>query len=229
MKAVGFFIFFIFVGTFQTALGQDQKPEFLGHWIPGDDDFGEFIFHKLERFKFVYLEHNPEGKILIVLCSKHELPLALASSAGFGYSVPERAQNYFEITQTKIYFAVDGGCPVRSEYYWLIPKDLPHKYWKAVSGDKITIKRWIEDYSETPFSIAEKAEFAQRIESAIAVLKGDPKTSLFVINNLRTSRQKTVQALSQFKRGGVGGQVTTVTKREYRTFYPEFITVAVKK
>lgn len=74
-----------------------NEPKLLGTWRLEFEDFGEFIYHKVEEIKFSYLKDNPNGKVIARICSKHKtMSLALVDSVGFAFNLPNHTK-YFQI------------------------------------------------------------------------------------------------------------------------------------
>lgn len=70
---------------------QSRAPGLVGVSRLGYEDYGEFIYHKVEEFVSSYLKENPNARMVARLCSSGTMPVALANSHGFAFALPEHA------------------------------------------------------------------------------------------------------------------------------------------
>lgn len=66
------------------------EPKLVGTWRVKYEDYGEFIYRKVEEFAS-YLKENPSAKMVARLCSRDKMSVALAGSGGFAFTFPEYA------------------------------------------------------------------------------------------------------------------------------------------
>lgn len=205
---------------------QLTSPKLVGTWS-GGDDFDEFIWHRTEALGF-YLKQDPDGKIVVRLCSKSDFPLALVSTNGFAYSFPNTLSTQ-EIPISKAYFSTYSQCTPRTEQYWFVPTGMNIKYDKIVPLGRVKVNRFIEDYYEKPTSQDAENEFLQNMRSFIRVLRDDPIAKGFVISNIGTLNVKLRKALRLIRAARIDRKrYQVVGKRRYSTVYPELISISVE-
>ena len=211
-------IFLLLLICFSNSLqAQDlSKPILVGTWS-GGEDFGEFIWHRTEALSY-YLKQDPTGRIVIRLCSKDRLPLALASSNGFAFTFPTTASTQ-GLSLKNIYLTTYAGCARRAEEYWFVPKDGRIDHGEIISAESVTTKRWISSYYK---------EFQGQIRQFINEHKLNPQPSGFIIRNIGIRDSKFRYALKIIRGAKIEkNRFQIVDKRVYSSVYPEFMTVSI--
>ena len=202
------------------------EPRLLGTWRPGNEDYGEFLYHRVEQFAS-YLKDDPNGKMVARLCSSSNMPLALASSDGFAYSFPGYAEQ-FQAPPGNIFFARWSKCESKSEQYWFVPENGSLEYDEMIPAEKVRVNRLLVGDFENPNFQPAKIVFAKNVKDFIAELKNNPKTEGFIIRNMGMSDRSLNDALRQLRKEKVGEKrFQILRKRTYRSYYPEFMTVTI--
>jgi hypothetical protein len=199
------------------------EPRLAGTWRLGYEDYGEFIYHKIEYFA-AYLKDNPNAKMVARLCSTANLPVALAGSHGFAYSFPESARN-FQVPVGRMFFARWSKCESRSEQYWFVPENSRIAYDEMIAAENVRVKRLLVGYYDNPNSQPAKSEFGKNLKEFIFELKNNPKTEGFIIRNRGMSIRAFKESLRQLRNEKVRFQV--LRKGSYRSYYPELMTVTI--
>lgn len=228
MKIIYTILLFTFFGFFTIASAQKlNEPKLVGSWV-GGEDFGEFIFHKTEELNY-YLNENPKGKIIVRICSNDAMPLALVSSVGFAPNFPFYAK-IFNIPLDKVYYSNFSKCLPKREQYWFVPENSYLQYDEIITADKIQFSRFIENYHENYKSTEAKKEFNNNVQSFIAELKKNPQSDGFIILNLKTQKIYSNQVLKLIKKEKIDlKRIRIVKKKQYETYYPEFMTVFTRR
>ena len=68
------FVFCIFINPLYSQ--KAEEPRLVGTWTIGYEDYGEFIYHRVEEFRFSYLKDNPNSTMVVRLCSKEKMTVA---------------------------------------------------------------------------------------------------------------------------------------------------------
>jgi len=198
-------------------------PRLVGVWKLGQDDYGEFIYHKVDYFAS-YLKEDPDAKMVVRLCSSDNMPLALAGSHGFAYSFPKSAE-MFQVPPGRMFFARWSRCENKSEQYWVLPENSSIEYDELIPVERVRVNRLLIGSST---SKSAKREFAKNLNEFIAGLKNNPQTKCFIIRNIGMSSCILEKALRQLRFEKVDvNRFQIVSKRSYRNYYPEFMTVAI--
>lgn len=203
------------------------EPKLVGTWWLGNEDYNEFIYHRMEVVALYDLKENPDAKMVARLCSKSKMSVALVSSPGFAYTLREYAER-FEAPAGRIFFARWGKCDGRAEEYWVVPGKSRFEYDELTPIESVRVGRWLVGYYEDPSSRAAQAEFASNLSEFVAELKSDPRAEGFVISNVGTRGRGLREALRRLRAEKLGaGRFRVVKKRGYTSYHPEFMTVTV--
>jgi hypothetical protein len=207
---------------FSPIVAFAQKPELLGTWRLGFEDYGEFIFHKVERVK-----DEPNGRIIARICTQDkEMRRALANSVGFALILPFYTKT-LEVPVSKVFYARYSRCG-RSEEYWFVPEASSLDYDEIVPAEKVKYSRFIEGYFQNPNDPEAKKEFAENTAHFIKELKDNSENIGFIILNIRTKSRYFRQALGQIERAGIDKKrIQILRKNEYQTNFPEFRIVSI--
>jgi hypothetical protein len=225
MKAL--FIFLTAVFCVCSGLSQERlsAPKLVGTWA-GGEDFGEFIWHRTELLGY-YLKQDSGGKIVVRLCSKGDLPFALASSKGFAFSFPTALYTQ-DLPLSRAYISRWSGCSLGTEQYWFLPTGTDVKYDEIVPIESIKSSRFIETHHEKPVSCEAEKEFLQNLNNFIYQLKSDPKARGFIFSNIGTRKIKLQKALRYIQVGKIDRKrYQLIRKAIYSTVYPEFILISI--
>lgn len=202
------------------------EPKLVGTWRLGNEDYGEFLYHRVEQFAS-YLKDDPNGKMVARLCSSSNMPVALAGSDGFAYEFPGYAEQ-FQAPPGKIFFARWSKCESKSEQYWFVPENGSLEYDEMIPAEKVRVNRLLVGDFENPNFQPAKIVFAKNVKDFIAELKNNPKTEGFIIRNMGMSDRSLNEALRQLRKEKVGEKrFQILRKRTYRSYYPEFMIVTI--
>lgn len=204
---------------------QSTKPKLVGTWRLGHEDYGEFIYHRVEAFAFVYSKENPNAKMVARLCSKDKLPIALATSPGAAYALPDQAKN-LQAPADRMFIARWSKCEAKTEQYWFVPANSSIQYDEMIPAERVRVNRLLVGYYDNPTSQAAKTEFAKKQAEFIAELKNNPETEGFIIRNNGISNRQVEAVLQQLRQEQIT-RYQIVRKREYSSYYPEFMTVRI--
>jgi hypothetical protein len=223
MRKVSFITLFSFCIFVNLAYSQKfAEPRLVGTWRLGYEDYGEFIYHKVEQFAFSYLKENPNARMVARLCSRDKMSDALAGSGGFAFTFPEVAKN-LQVPADRIFFARWSKCESKSEQYWFVPADENIEYDEMVPAERVRVNRLL--VSNNPGS---RSEFAKNLKEFIAELKNNPKVEGFIIRNTGMSNRYLKEALQQLRDENIDkNRFHILSKRSYRSYYPEFMTVTI--
>jgi hypothetical protein len=219
---------FLFICIFVNSVipQQPAAPRLVGTWKLGYEDYREFIYHRVEYFAS-YLKENPNAKMVARLCSSGNMPVALAASHGFAYAFPETTEN-FQVSADRVFFARWSKCESKSEQYWFVPENSGIEYDEMIAAERVRVKRLLVGYYGNPVSQPAKSEFARNLKEFIAELKNNPKSEGFIIRNTGMSNRSLKEVLRQLRREKVEEKrLQILTKRSYRSYYPEFMTVTI--
>ncbi len=168
MKKVLFIFLFAFCIFIDSAHSQkSEEPRLVGTWTLGFEDYGEFIYHKVEEFAFDYLKENPNAKMIARLCSNEKISVALVNSYGFAYQFSSYAK-YFQVPADRFFFARWSKCGSKSEQYWFVPENSSFEYDEMILAEKVRVNRWLVGYYDNPASQAAENEFAENTKEFIA-------------------------------------------------------------
>ena len=216
--------------TLFVSFAYSQKiaePRLVGTWRIGYEDYGEFIYHKVEQFAFSYLKENPNAKMVARLCSRDKMSAALAGSGGFAFSFPGYAKE-LQVPADKIFFARWSKCESKSEQYWFVPANDDIEYDEMVPAERVRVNRLLVSHYDNPLSQPAKREFAKNLKEFIAELKNNRKAEGFIIRNTGMSNRYLKLALQQLRDEKVDtNRFWILRKQTYRSFYPEFMIVTI--
>jgi len=204
---------------------QSTKPKLVGTWRLGYEDYGEFIYHRVEAFAFFYLKENPNAKMVARLCSKDKMPAALAASSGAAYVLPEQAKN-LQASPDRMFIARWSRCESKTEQYWFVPANSSLEYDEMIPDERVRVNRLLVGYYDNPISQPAKTEFARKLAEFIAELKNNPQTEGFIIRNNGISKRQLEAVLQRLRQGQIS-RYQIVRKRGYSSYYPEFMTVTI--
>lgn len=228
MKKVLLIVPFAFCIFVNSAFSQKlAEPRLVGTWRLGYEDYGEFIYHKVEEFASSYLKENPNAKMVARLCSRDKMSVALVGSHGFAFTLPEYAKN-LQVPTERIFFARWSKCESKSEQYWFVPENSVFEYDEMVLAERVRVDRLLVGYYDNPTSQPAKREFAKNLKEFIAELKNNPKAEGFIIQNSGMSSRTLKEALQQLRNEKIDkNRFQILRKRIYESYYPEFMTVRI--
>lgn len=220
---VGLFACCIFVSSaFSQKLAE---PRLLGTWKLGYEDYGEFIYHRVETFAS-YLKENPNAKMVARLCSSDKMSLALAGSHGAAFSMPEQAKQ-LQLPANKILIARWSKCESKTEQYWVVPENSNLEYDEVILAERVQVNRWLVGYSDNRISQPAEREFANNLNAFIAELKSNPKAEGFLIRNYVSRSRNLKVALKRLRDEEIDENRFQILRKQIYSYYPEFMTVSI--
>jgi hypothetical protein len=228
MRKVLFIIPFAFCIFVNSAFSQKlAEPRLVGTWRLGYEDYGEFIYHKVEAFASYYLKENPNAKMVARLCSRDKMSVALVGSYGFAFTFPEYAKN-LQVPADRIFLARWSKCESKSEQYWFVPENSNFEYDEMILAERVRVNRLLVGSDDNPTSQPAKRGFAKNLKEFIAELKNNPKAEGFIIRNSGMRNRNLKAALQQLRNEKIGkNRFQVLRKRVYESYYPEFMTVTI--
>jgi hypothetical protein len=228
MRKVLFIALFTFCFFVNIAYSQNlAEPRLAGTWRLGYEDYGEFIYHKVEEFAFSYLKDNPNAKMVARLCSNDKMSIALVGSNGFAFTFPEYAK-HIGVPADRIFFARWSKCDGKSEQYWFVPENSSFEYDEMILAERVRVNRLLVGYYDNPLSRPAESEFAKNLKEFIADLENNPKAEGFIIRNSGMRNRKLKEALQRVRSEKIDkSRFQILRKRIYASDYPEFITVTI--
>ena len=203
------------------------EPKLVGTWRLGYEDYGEFIYHKVEAFASYYLKENPSAKMVARLCSRDKMSTALVGSHGFAFTFPGYAKG-LQVPADRIFFARWSKCESKSEQYWLVPENSNFAYDEMVLAERVRVNRWLVGSHDNPNSQSAEREFAKNLEELIAELKNNPKAEGFIIRNNGMSSRKLKITLEQLRNEKINNNRFQILRKPiYESYFPEFMTVTI--
>ena len=194
-----FILFTLFLGFQSFVAAQKlEEPHLLGVWIAGEDP-SEFLLHRVMEYSEALLKDNPEGKLLIRICSSDNFSAAFIKSP----LNPLAASNYNRfgriiVPYEKIYIANSSRCHRQSKFivneYWFTHDTNTLEYEEIYSVKNIYNKTFtVDDYDFNPNkrrnTTAEKKQFESNVNDFVNELKANPKAEGFIVHN---SKNKTM-------------------------------------
>ena len=228
MRKVLFIVPFAFCIFVNSVFSQKlAEPRLVGIWKLGHEDYGEFIYHKVETFASYYLKENPNAKMVARLCSRDKMSVALVDSHGFAFNFPEYAKN-LQVPADRIFFARWSKCESKSEQYWFVPENSSFEYDEMILAERVRVNRLLVGYYDNPLSQSAKGEFAKNLKEFIAELKNNPKAEGFIIRNSGMGNRNLTAALRHLRNEKIDkNRFQILRRRVYESFYPEFMTVTI--
>jgi hypothetical protein len=200
--------FVICIAVASVFSQQSTAARLVGVWRLGYEDYGEFIYHKVEEFASSYLKENPNARMVARLCSSGTMPVALADSHGFAFALPQYAAD-LRVPANRIFFARWSRCEKGTEQYWFVPENGRLEYDELISAERVRVNRL-------------------NLKEFIAELKNNPSTEGFIILNTGMSNRRIAEALQQLRNEKVEKKrFQILRKRTHRKYYPEFMTVTI--
>lgn len=229
MRRILFIVPFAVCIFVSSASSQNlAEPKLVGTWRLGYEDYGEFIYHKVEEFAFSYLKGNPNAKMVARLCSRNKMSVALVASHGFAFTFPEYAKS-LQVPADRIFLARWSKCGSKSEQYWFVPENSSFEYDELVLAERVRVHRLLVGYYDNPVSQPGKREFAKNLKEFIAELKNNPEAEGFIIRNGGMRNRYLKEALRQLRNEKIDkNRFQILRKRIYESYYPEFMTVAIR-
>lgn len=211
---ITFFISIFCINAFSQKL---TEPKLLGTWIAGEDA-SEFMYHRILETSVEYVKDNPDGKLIIRICSPDEFPTAFVKTpldplfiTSYGF--------YNLLTSQRFSIARYSKCLYENKYN-------SSEYWFVTGGEKIEYDEIlpIENFFYKEFEIYEfeetdaknfKNEFDKNLSAFIEELKKNTKSEGFIIHNSKNKKMKRniEKVLNAVKRKRINvGRIKTVIK-----------------
>lgn len=213
--ATVFFIYIFCVAVFSQKL---EEPQLLGRWTYGEDP-SEFLNHRILDTSYGYLSGNPDGKLVIRLCSSKNFSEAFVTTALNPFQVVGYNSYHRVISPENIYVARSEKClsqeQVECSEYWFVPSGHKIGYEEKFPIENIYYKN-IEIYEFEEINVKKlKAEFDKNISAFIEELKKHPKSEGFIIHNSNNEKMKRNigNVLDTAKKEGIDiGRIKTLKK-----------------
>jgi len=198
MKRIILFIT-ITAGIFSTVSAQKlTELKHLGNWIAGEDP-SEFLLHSVMEYSQTLLEENPEGKLIIRICSANEFSTAFIKAPLNPLAASQYNQYRLLVPYEKIFIANSSKCFEGLKFvfneYWFVPKENTLEYEEIFPVNSINYKSFVVDnYDYTSDELKEKSlqaqnkDYEDNIGEFILELKNNPKTEGFIVHNSKNKR-----------------------------------------
>jgi hypothetical protein len=174
------------------------EPLYLGNFIAGEDP-SEFLLHTVMEQSQSLLEENPEGKLIVRICSSDEFTTAFIKAPLNPLSASQYNQYRLLVPYERIFIARSSKCLGKGRYifneYLFVPGESKFEYEEIFPVNDINYKIFVIDefdYSdERVKSINEQnKEFEKRIEDFVNELKNNSVTEGFIVHNSKNKRMK---------------------------------------
>lgn len=196
------------------------EPKLLGNWIVGEDP-REFLLHTVMEYSQGLLEENPEGKLIVRICSSDEFPTAFIKAPLNPLSASQYNQFRLLVPNEKIFIARSSKCLGKGKYiynqYWFIPNRNTLEYEEIFPVNSISYKMFLVNEYESSNIGRLKDEFAKNVEDFLNELKNNPESEGFIIHNSKNKRMKrNIEKIISLvkKAGGDLNKIKTVIKTQ---------------
>jgi hypothetical protein len=168
------------------------EPKYLGGWIAGEDS-SEFLYHRVLETSLELLKENPDGKLIVRICSSDEFSDAFVKSslnpltiANYGF--------YQVLTPERVFVARSKNCLFEKKFlqsqYWFVADKIDLEYDEIYSARSIYYK----DFEIYEFDAKDrrklKREFDENLEKFISELKNNPQAEGFIVHNSTNRKMK---------------------------------------
>ena len=196
------------------------EPKLLGNWIAGEDP-SEFLLHIVMEYSQRLLEENPEGKLIVRICSSDKFSTAFIKAPLNPLSASQYNQWRLLVPNEKIFIARSSKCLGKDKYiynqYWFVPDRNTIEYEEIIPVNSISYKEFRSDEYESKSSKQAKDKFAKNVENFLNEVKNNHKTEGFIIHNSKNKRMRRniekVISLGK-KEGGDLNTIKTVIKTQ---------------
>ena len=189
MKRVVLLAIIIFAICSAVSAQKLAEPKLLGNWIAGEDP-SEFLLHKVMEYSQNLLQENPDGKLIVRICSSDEFSTAFIKAPLNPLSASYYNQFRLLVPNEKIYIARSSKCLGKNKYvhnqYWFVPDRNTIEYEEIFPVNDIYYKSF------------ETGEFDENLKTLIKELKNNPKANGFIVHN--SSSRKLKRNLEKVKR-----------------------------
>ncbi len=191
---------FILVFCLSVFSQKMTEPELLGSLTYGEDP-SEFLLHTVMQRSHYYLEDNPDGKLIIRICSSEDFATAFVRSV-FN---PLSASNYNGFTRSiivpyeKIYIAKASKCARKDKVvftqHWFVPDKNTLETDEMFPVNDISYKAFsVNDYNYKSGKGKSKSEqnkdFKDHIREFVDELKTNPAAQGFIVHNSKNGIMK---------------------------------------
>lgn len=232
-----------------------EKPELLGTWIGGEDP-SEFLYHMVLETSLGYLKKNPNGKLIVRICSSDDFSTAFIK-APLNPLVIEGYNFYHLLTPEKIFIARFSDCLFENKYvvnqYWFVPEKNTLEYNEIFPVNNISYKGFsVEDYELGNNGYTKKSkkrkekEFSENIANFVRELKNNSKTLGFIVHSSKSKKAKrnTEKVITLLEKENISSdRVKTVVKTRLENnssgklimieddgnHFPALVTITVKE
>jgi hypothetical protein len=178
-----------------SALPQKlNEPVLFGNLFAGEDP-SEFYYHDVGETSDRFLKDNPEGKLVVRICSSDDFLTALIK-APFN---PLWGNYTAFVPDEKIFISKSSKClderKFVSNQYWFVPDKITLEYDEIFPVKDIFYKDFdVDDYDfntnkRLKTSVEEK-EFTENINKFIKELKDNSKAEGFIVHNSKNETMK---------------------------------------
>lgn len=169
------------------------EPKLLGNWFAGEDP-SEFILHLVMEFSQELLKENPEGKLIVRICSSDEFLTAFIKAPLNPLSASQYNRFRLLVPNEKIFIARSSKCLGKGKYiynqYWFVPAKNTLEYEEIFPVNSISYKNFgvyeLENYDKTDLN----NEFDENLKNFIGELKSRPNSDGFIIQDSRNRKIK---------------------------------------
>ncbi|MCA1624909.1 MAG: hypothetical protein LC768_11110 [Acidobacteria bacterium] len=247
----------IIVAIFSVVSAQKlTEPKLLGNWIAGEDP-SEFLLHSVMEYSQTLLEKNPEGKLIVRICSADEFSTAFIKAPLNPLAASQYNQYRLLVPYEKIFIANSSKCLEDRKFvfneYWFVPAGNTLEYEEIFLVNSINHKNFVVDgYNFTNNKLKEKSmevmnkEFEENIVEFVLELKNNPKTEGFIVHNSKNKRmRRNIEKVNAIlKKENISFQrVKTITKvrlyfdrneklkpiKDEKTYFPILEAITIKK
>lgn len=240
--------FIIVLFNFCSLFAQKvNEPVLLGSWFGGEDP-SEFLLHTVVETSSAYLKENPNGKLVVLICSNDEFLTAFVSTTLNPLAVGQYLR-WSLIPEEKIFIARSSNCIGKSKnsfnQYWFVPGEGTLAYEEAFPAENIAFKKfqvdneykWFGDEQKIVETESTKKHFIENITEFIKELENNLNTKGFILsfsNNKRMKRnlEKVKQSLKD-KKIDMNRIKIINPKKDFSDdsgrLYPSFATLSIKE
>lgn len=258
MRKVIIIISVLFLFSLTTDAQTLKEPKHLGDWIAGGDA-SEFLLHSVMEYSQLLLEENPNGKLIIRICSSEDIKTAFVKTSINPLSASDYNKYFLHpiVPYENIYISKYSECAGKSgsvyNQYWFVPEKSIFKYDEIVTVNKINYtKESIEEFDYESNKIKRKnyklltKEFEKMTEVFVNNLAANPNSKGFIIHNSKSSKIKKniKKVVYKLKENGIKPERYEVIKkptidwnekgkayfeRNDKKYFPSFSIIEIKK
>lgn len=153
------------------------RAHLLGTWVGGEDP-SEFLLHKVIEQSVKYFEENPDGILVVRICSADvfrrafvKTPLNPLTVVAFDRFRPGIPSGRVFVTSSAV--CVNEKDSVPKSEYWFVPKGIELEYDEIVPICQIDSKSFANTPSDEPGKRTDKQQFERNIRGFVAELRNN--------------------------------------------------------